>query len=219
MLFLGRQLFATLEQKLGPHQADAVDIGRIKHLKFGETRDIDHHLNRLAGGRQRRAMERSRRLPQLRLFVTTLTINSSRIAVGIDNEKSRVAVEQGIATVFEMIDVYPHDHRHAARSRENGDMAARASAAQYQAAVTPIIGQKHGRRHIVGRDDDAGRHGLIGFTRQMPQHAIAEVAQIGSTGAEIGIFRLIVGCDFRIDRRTPGPVGNLAFGNAREPRR
>ena len=60
-----------------------------------------------------------------------------------------------IAAVFEMIDVYAHDHRHAARPRENGDMAARTSPAQYQAAVAPVIGQKHGRRHIVGRDDDA----------------------------------------------------------------
>ncbi len=81
------------------------------------------------------------------------------------------------AAIFEMIDVHAHDHRHAARPRENGDMARGTASAQYQAAVAPIGGEKHRRRHVVGRDDDARRHGLIGFTGQMPQHAIAQVAQ------------------------------------------
>src|ERR1700735_2742291 len=105
---------AALKQKLGPHKADPVDIGRIKRLKFGEACDIDHHLNLFAGGGQHGATERCRRLPQPRLFVTTPTIDSSRIAVGIDNEESRVTVQQGVAAVFEMIDVYTHNHGHAA---------------------------------------------------------------------------------------------------------
>ena len=112
-----------------------------------------------------------------------------------------------------MIDVYSHNHRHAARPGENGDMAAGASPAQYQPAVTPIGGQKHRRRHVVGRDDNSCRHDLIGFTCQMPQHAITQIAQIGCTGAEIRIVGPIVRCDFRIDRSAPRPIGDLATGD------
>src|ERR1700687_1050035 len=37
----------------------------------------------------------------------------------------------------------------------------------------------------------------------MPQHAIPEIAQIGCTGAEIGIAGAVIRCDFRIDRSVP----------------
>ena len=53
----------------------------------------------------------------------------------------------------------------------------------------------------------------------MPQHAIAQVAQIGGAGPEIGIFGRIVGGDFRIDRGTPRPFGGFAIGDQRKRRR
>src|ERR1700730_7090819 len=53
----------------------------------------------------------------------------------------------------------------------------------------------------------------------MSQHAIAEIAQIGCTGAEIGIVGGIERCDFRIDRRAPRPIGDLAAGDQRKRRR
>src|SRR6266849_5599217 len=51
--------------------------------------------------------------------------------------------------MLEMIKVYPHNHRYTARPGENGDVAAGTPPAQYQAAVTPIGGQKGRRRHII----------------------------------------------------------------------
>ena len=98
-------------------------------------------------------------------------------------------------------------------------MAAGASPAQYQPAVTPIGGQKHRRRHVVGRDDNSRRHDLISFTRQMPQHTITQIAQIGCTGAEIRIAGPIIRCDFRIDRSAPRPICDLATGNRCKRRR
>ena len=57
MLFLGWKFFATLKQKLGPHQADAVDVGWIETFEFGEASDIDHDPNQFTGGCKRRAIE------------------------------------------------------------------------------------------------------------------------------------------------------------------
>ena len=53
----------------------------------------------------------------------------------------------------------------------------------------------------------------------MPQHAIAQVAQIGGAGAEIRIVGLIVGRDFRIDRGAPRPIRGLAPRDQRKRRR
>src|SRR6266852_5945138 len=44
----------------------------------------------------------------------------------------------------------------------------------------------------------------------MSQHAIAEIAQIGGTGAEIRIAGSIIRCDFRIDRSAPRLMGGGA---------
>ena len=139
-------------------------MGRIDISELGEAGDIDHDPNGFTGGGKRGAAEGSKCLPSLRLFGTALTIARSHIGVGIDDEKPGVPIEQCVRAIFELIDLYSHNHWYAARPRENSDMAAGASAAQYQPAVTPIGGQKRGRRHIVGRDDNSGRHGLIGLT-------------------------------------------------------
>ncbi|HEY3031800.1 MAG TPA: hypothetical protein VGJ68_16700, partial [Bradyrhizobium sp.] len=106
-------------------------------------------------------------MPSLQLLGTALKIAGSHIAVGIDNQQPRTPIEQCIRAMFEVIDVHSHNHWHPARPRENSDMAAGASAAQHQPAVTPIGGQKDRRRHIVGRDDNSGRHDLISFTCQV----------------------------------------------------
>jgi hypothetical protein len=53
----------------------------------------------------------------------------------------------------------------------------------------------------------------------MPEHAIAEIAQIRCTRAEIVILGRFIRCDFRIDRSIPSPVGGLAAGNPRKRRR
>src|SRR5258708_2886236 len=47
----------------------------------------------------------------------------------------------------------------------------------------------------------------------MSQHAIAEIAQIGGTGAEITIAGSIIRCDFRIDRSAPRPICHFATGD------
>ena len=57
LIFLGRQLFALLKQKLGPHQADAVSLRRIHIPEFGEPGHIDHQSDRLAARRCHRAAE------------------------------------------------------------------------------------------------------------------------------------------------------------------
>src|SRR6266852_5197455 len=44
----------------------------------------------------------------------------------------------------------------------------------------------------------------------MSQHAIAEIAQIGSARAEISIFSRIIRRDFRINRSAPRPIGDIA---------
>ena len=64
LLLLGRQPGARLKQKLGPHQPDAIDVGGIETLEFGEPRDVDHELDPLAacgedGSGERTAARRS----------------------------------------------------------------------------------------------------------------------------------------------------------------
>ena len=145
----------TLKQKLGPHQADPVDMGRIEAFELGEAGDIDHDPNQFTSGCKRRPIERGGYLPNLRLLGAALTIDGSHIGVGVDNEKPSIRIEKCVRTLLEMIDVHSHNHRHAARSGENCDMAAGGSPAQHHAAVTPIGGQKRRRRHIVGRDDNS----------------------------------------------------------------
>jgi len=61
----------------------------------------------------------------------TLIKAGSHIGVGIDNQKPRIRVEQRVGAIFEMIDVYAHNHGYAARPGKNGNMATRASPAQY----------------------------------------------------------------------------------------
>ena len=110
----------------------------------------------------------------------------------MDNQKPRVRIEQSVAAVFQIIDVDPDDHRHAARPREDGNMTAGASPAQHHATIAPIGGQEDGRRHVVGREDNAGWHDLVRFACQMSQHAIPEIAQVGPTRPEIGIVGRII---------------------------
>src|SRR5271169_5699558 len=50
----------------------------------------------------------------------------------------------------------------------------------------------------------------------MPQYAIAQIAQIGCTGTEMGIAGLLIGGDFRIDSSAPRPAGGLTAGDPRE---
>src|SRR5260370_18621691 len=53
----------------------------------------------------------------------------------------------------------------------------------------------------------------------MSQHAIAKIAQIGCTGAEIRIVRRIESCDFRIDCSAPCSIRGLATFDQRKRRR
>jgi hypothetical protein len=117
--------------------------------------------------------EGSRRTPKFGLFGAPPAVGRADIGIGFDNEQPRVAVEHRIRAIPEQVDVDTHDHRHAPRPRENRNMARGTSAPQHQPAVAPVGRQEHRRRHVVGRDDDAGRHDLLGFARQVPQHAIA----------------------------------------------
>ncbi|HTE97581.1 MAG TPA: hypothetical protein VK621_02935, partial [Bradyrhizobium sp.] len=167
-----------MKQKLGPHQADPVDISGVESAKFGEAGDIDHDSNQFTRRRARRTGEFVSYLASFRLLGTTLIKTGSHIGVGIDNQKPRIRVEQRVGAIFEMIDVYAHNHGYAARPRQNGDVAARASPPQYQPAILPIGGQEGRRRHIVSREDNAWRHDLIRFTGQMSQNAIPQIAQI-----------------------------------------
>src|ERR1700736_2334574 len=115
-----------------------------------------------------------------------------------------------------MIDIHPHDHWYAPRPRENGDVARGTASAQYQPAVSPISSQKRRRRHVVCRDDHSWWHDLFGFACQIPQHAIAKVAQVGSTRAEIRIAGLLIGGDLWIDRVAPRPTSDLSRGDERD---
>src|ERR1700681_4131267 len=53
----------------------------------------------------------------------------------------------------------------------------------------------------------------------MSQHAIAEIAQIGGTGAEIRIAVSIIRCDFQIDRSAPRPICHFSTGDRCKRRR
>src|SRR6266851_7865950 len=93
LLFLGRKLFAPLKQKLGPHQADAVDVGGIEVFELGEAGDIDHDPDKFTAGCKRRPIECSNGLSSLRLLGTTLMIDGSRIRISIDDEKPCVRID------------------------------------------------------------------------------------------------------------------------------
>ena len=175
-----------------------------RSFELGEAGDIDHDPNQFTGGRKRGAAERSHGLPGLRLLGATLTIAGSHIGVGIDNEKPRV--RRRAAPPCHLRD----DRRLLPRSSVRRATCAR--------MATWLLGLPRRNtnppsRQSVARKMEGGISSaatitpagtdLIGFTCQMPQHAITQITQIGCAGAEIGIVGRIVRCDFRIDRRAP----------------
>ena len=91
----------------------------------------------------------------LRLLGETPTIVGPEHRIGIDDQGAGIAVQHGIDAALEMIDIDADNHRHAARSREDGDMAGRTASAQYQAAIAPVGREKHRWRHILRHDDCA----------------------------------------------------------------
>jgi hypothetical protein len=186
---------------------------------LSEARHIDHELDPLAACGEDGSGERTCGAPELRLRGQAAVVVGAQGGVGIDDEHPRVAIEDGVGAAFEIIDVEADEHWHTARARQNRDMARRTAPAQHQAAVAPVGRKEYRGRHVVGRDDGAWRHGLIGLAREAPQHAVAQIAQVGGTGAKIGIVGLIVVRDFRIDRLGPCPIGGFASDDQRIGRR
>ena len=95
------------------------------------------------------------------------------------------------------------DHRHAARAGQHRDVARLAAGGQRDAArARPVEREKADGGEIVGGEHDrSGRRARRAMgAEQPPQHPLAEVAQVGGAGAEIGVLGGLVVGDLRAER-------------------
>ena len=123
-----------------------------------------------------------------------------------------LAVEQDRAAIRFQPDAEPHHHRHAPRPCQHGDVAGRAACRQRNAAaLAPVDRQEPGRRHVVAEGNRAGGKRRRAMRRQMVQHLVANVLEIGCPGAEIAVLGGLVAGDLVLQAGAPGIVGLRAL--------
>ena len=105
-----------------------------------------------------------------------------------------------------------HDHRHAAGAREHRDVAGRAALGQHNGAAFLPVDAEKARERQVGRDHHraAGNRRAISRRRQMPEHAVADVLEIGCASGEVGILSGAITGDFDRHRGLPRCARRLA---------
>ena len=136
---------------------------------------------------------------------------AARLRLGIEDHGAGIAIDerQRRRLPVPRQRAEPDHHRRAARARQHRDMRRRRAGGQRDgAAARPVGGEKGGGRDVVAGDDRTAGD-LRGRVRaaQMREHAVADIGQIGGTGAEIFVFRGAIAGDLGVERRAPGVVG------------
>ena len=210
--FLVRHPVAPGKQKLGAHQADAVGILGVGVFEVLDALDIDQEPDPLAApGRCRPPQNGARRGPALAVNLLPPLEQADLRRARIELEGGALAIKQRQCGVGDRAQL--HHHRNPAPARQHRDMAGRTAAQQRQSsAAGPIDLQETRRRQIVGADDRAARnfHDLTFAAAQDPQHAIAQVDEIGRARLEIFIGGGIIIRDLFVERRRPSAIRRRA---------
>ena len=115
---------------------------------------------------------------------------------------------------------HANHHGNAARPRQHGDVAGGAAAHQHDGAAGAPVGFKEGG----GGNVLANQHGAGGAagglaTREVAQHAITDVTQVGSAGTEVVIFRGFIACDLAVECCGPCDMRGRSAVDCRKGRR
>jgi len=99
-------------------------------------------------------------------------------------------------------------------------VARRAAAEQRQPAATgPVYRQEAARGHVLASEHRAGRRGNVALARQRAQNPIANIGEIGRSGAKIVVLGRLVIRNLAGDRFGPGGRGVSALRDPGEGRR
>ena len=103
------------------------------------------------------------------------------------------------------IDTEAHDRRNAAGACKHCDVAGRAAGGQNKrTAARPIDREETRRRQIDRRYDGAGWYRSLGRrSRQMREHTVANIVQVGRARAKILVVGRFVAGDFLLQRLEP----------------
>ena len=105
-----------------------------------------------------------------------------------------------------------NDHRYSAPARQYRHMARGAALGQRDgAALGPVRLQEQRRRDVIANQYGARLRQMGLLARQMAQHAIAHVFQIGGTRPEIIIIGHLIAQNLGIDRPAPSIIGGPAL--------
>src|SRR5439155_6052483 len=111
-------------------------------------------------------------------------------------------IDQRLTGKLGQIDTETGDCRNAAGAREHRDMAGRTAGRQHECPTArPINAEETRRREVDCSHNGSGWYrSLDRGSRQMREHAVAEVIKVGSARSEIFIIGSLITGDFLLHR-------------------
>ena len=197
---LVRRPARSVKHQFRAHEANAVANRGIDPFELVGAGGVEVHGDRGSVLRDRRPLTEGRRCGGCDLCAASPRgEGGAGVLRGIQHHFAARGVDQRLAAGHPVGGgAESHDHRHAAGAREHRDVAGRAALRQHNGAALRPVDAEKARERQVGRDHHraAGNRRAVRRRRQMPEHAVADVLEIGCASGEIGILGGAITGDF-----------------------